>query len=223
MQIPDLAAQLMPLALTPLAAFIPNAIVRDTALGLSVIYFAGFVVHPNLPSTKMKQLEKRVQDISNIHSILIRELERYDPRATTEASLQLAQIKLSESDLKLKALGVKDIKWNDYFQYLRSLLIHIDECLRDIGNFRNSMLMALESNRQIRYMKDIGQRRSTLDTMFLVQNGSDGYSTVAYNLNGASNPTVGRMMRLRDNPTDSEVFGHTAALHVGSSVRADPV
>ncbi|KAJ7242093.1 hypothetical protein C8J57DRAFT_1368420 [Mycena rebaudengoi] len=222
MQIPDLFAQLMPLTLTPLAAFIPNAIVRDTALGLSVIYFGVFVVHLNLPSTKMKQLEKRVQDVSNIHTVLIRELETHNPRSTTEASLQLAQIKLSESVLKSKALGVKDIKWNDYFQYLRSLLFHIDECLRDIGNFRSSMLMALESNRQIRYMEDIGQRRSTLDTMFLVQNGSDGYSTVAYNLNGASNP-LGRMMRLRGNPTDSEVFGHTAALHVGSSVRADSV
>ncbi|KAJ6591199.1 hypothetical protein DFH09DRAFT_1273846 [Mycena vulgaris] len=163
---PELILQLLPLALTPLAALVPKGIQRCIILGLAVVYFSGFVVRPNLPSVRMKKLEKYIDETVKIHTIAIRELQE-SPRFTTEASLRLAQVKFSESVMRSKILAAKDIAWKEYIQYLRFLSFHISQCQENVQDIRNLILVTLESNRQRRYMEDIAQRRTTLETVFL--------------------------------------------------------
>ncbi|KAJ7847650.1 hypothetical protein B0H13DRAFT_1907221 [Mycena leptocephala] len=165
---PELILQLLPLALTPLAALVPNVVQRCIILAFVAFYFGVFVVLPNLrlPSVRLKKLEQYIEETMKIHAIAVQELER-NPRFISETSLKLAHIKLSESVLRTKMLGGKDIIWKKYVQHLRGLLFHIGECQRDVQDIRTSILMVLECNRQRRYTEDIAQRRSTLDTTFL--------------------------------------------------------
>ncbi|KAJ6618712.1 hypothetical protein B0H10DRAFT_1225712 [Mycena sp. CBHHK59/15] len=144
-------------------AFIPSNTVRYIALGFAVIYFGGCVVHPGLPSVKMKQLEEYIEETSKIYAKAIPELER-NPLFTAQAGLELAQVKFSESVLRSKTLGAKDVAWRDYFEHLRCLSFYIDECQRQAREVRTSVLLALEADRQKRYMEDIAQRRTTPDT-----------------------------------------------------------
>ncbi|KAF7342076.1 hypothetical protein MVEN_01794900 [Mycena venus] len=168
---PDLIFQLLPLVLTPLAALVPNGIQRWIILAFAVLYFAGFIVLPNLPGTRLKKLEKCIGETVKIHATAIRELDNY-PHFVTDTSLRVARIKLSESILRTRMLGGRNIAWKKYAQHLRDLSFHISECQRDVQEIRTSILMALECDRQRRYTEDIAQRRRTLDTAFLnpVQN-----------------------------------------------------
>jgi hypothetical protein len=87
---PDLTIQLLPLALTPLAALVPNGIQRWVILTLAALYFSGFVVLPNLPSVKLKNLEQFIDETVKIHAIAVQELEK-DPRFVTETSWRVAR------------------------------------------------------------------------------------------------------------------------------------
>ncbi|KAF7342069.1 hypothetical protein MVEN_01794200 [Mycena venus] len=165
-KMPDLLVQLLPLALTPLAALVPNGIQRCVILAFAALYFGGFVVLPNLPSVRFKKLEQFIDETVKIHATAIRELDK-NPRFVTESSLRVAQIQLSESILRTRILSCKDIAWKKYVQHLRSLSMQIGVCHRDVKEIRTSLLMALECNRQRRYTEDIAQRRTTLDTAFL--------------------------------------------------------
>ncbi|KAJ6511465.1 hypothetical protein C8R47DRAFT_1095167 [Mycena vitilis] len=159
---PQLILQLLPLALTPLAALVPNDIQRCVILTLAALYFCGLVVRLNLPGVKLEKLEQCIEETVKIHVIAVQELDK-DPRFVVEANLKLAQIKFAESVLRTTRLGGKDITWGRYVQHLRGLSFHIGECQRDVEDIRMSLLMALESNRQRRYTADIALRRSTLD------------------------------------------------------------
>ncbi|KAJ7481726.1 hypothetical protein FB451DRAFT_1236965 [Mycena latifolia] len=164
---PELILQLLPLALTPLAALVPNVVQRCIILGLVVVYFAAFVVRPNLPSVRMKSLEQYIDETVNIHGIAVRELDK-NPRFTAEVSLKLAQVKFSESVLRSKILASKDIPWKEYVPYLKWLSFRIGQCQENVRDIRTLILVTLESNRQRRYMDDIAQRRlTTLETVFL--------------------------------------------------------
>lgn len=90
MAVPELLIELLPLTVTPFAAFISSAVARNLVWGLSAIYFCVFVVRPNLPSRQLKDLENHVEDTSHIHDMAIREL-RHDPYFMAEAGLRLAQ------------------------------------------------------------------------------------------------------------------------------------
>ncbi|KAJ7777935.1 hypothetical protein DFH07DRAFT_796723 [Mycena maculata] len=169
MQIPQSVIQLLPLALTPLAALVPNGIQRGIVLGLAGLYFGGFVVLPNIPSVRMKKLEKHINETVELHAIAIREVDT-NPRFVTETSLRLAQIRISESVLRSRMLGARDITWTEYIEHIRCLSFHIGECQREVRDVRTAILTTLESNRQRRYKEDIAQRRTTLDTVF--QRGS---------------------------------------------------
>ncbi|KAJ6588553.1 hypothetical protein B0H19DRAFT_1248194 [Mycena capillaripes] len=162
---PELIFQLLPLALTPLTALVPNGIQRCIVLALAALYFGGFVVLPNIPSVRLKKLEQYIEETAKIHAIAVQELDK-DPRFVTEMSLRLAQVKLSESFLRTKTFNGKNVAWKRYAQYLRGLFFHIGDCQKDVHGIRMSMLMALECNRQRRYTEDIAQRQSTLDTAF---------------------------------------------------------
>ncbi|KAJ7120970.1 hypothetical protein C8R44DRAFT_787096 [Mycena epipterygia] len=160
---------MLPLALTPLAALVPNGIQRYIILALAALYFGACVVLPNLPSSRMKKLEQYIDETAKIHAMAVRELDK-NPRFIAEASLRLAQVKFAESVLRSKTLGAKDIPWKQYAQYLRCLSLHIGACQRDVHDIRASLLVSihsLECNRQRRYTEDITQRRTTLDTVFL--------------------------------------------------------
>jgi hypothetical protein len=87
---PELILQLLPLALTPLAALVPNGIQRCVVLAFAALYFGVFVVLPNLPSVRLKKLEQYIEETVNIHAIAVQELDKY-PRFITETSLKLAQ------------------------------------------------------------------------------------------------------------------------------------
>jgi hypothetical protein len=87
---PDLIVQLLPLALTPLAALVPTGIQRWLILTLAALYFGGFVVLPNLPSVRLKKLEKYIDETVQVHAIAVQELEK-DPRFVTETSLRVAR------------------------------------------------------------------------------------------------------------------------------------
>lgn len=86
----QLIIQMLPLALTPLAALVPNGIQRYTILGLAALYFGACVVLPNLPSARMKKLEQYIDETAKIHAVVVRELDK-NPRFIAEASLRLAQ------------------------------------------------------------------------------------------------------------------------------------
>ncbi|KAJ6618718.1 hypothetical protein B0H10DRAFT_1947347 [Mycena sp. CBHHK59/15] len=176
---PDLLAQLLPLAPTPLVAFIPSNTVRYIALGFAVVYFGGCVVRPGLPSVKMKQLEEYIEETSKIYAKAIRELER-NPLFAAQAGLQLAQVKFSESVLRSKTLGAKDVAWRDYFEHLRCLSFYIDECQRQARE------LALEADRQKRYMEDIAQRRTTLDTTAFPRGSAYASGEIAIEVDPAS-------------------------------------
>ncbi|KAJ7026540.1 hypothetical protein C8F04DRAFT_1267909 [Mycena alexandri] len=163
---PDLVLQLLPLALAPLAALVPNGVQRGIIFTAAGLYFGGFVVLPNLPSAKMKNLERSIEDTVQIHATAVRELEK-NPRFVTELSLRLVQLKFAESTIRSKILTSKDIAWRGYVQHLRGLSVHISECERDARDIRTVALMALECNRQTRYAEDIAQKRTILDTAFL--------------------------------------------------------
>ncbi|KAJ7701841.1 hypothetical protein B0H17DRAFT_1044905 [Mycena rosella] len=169
---PELIFQLLPLALTPLAAVVPNGVQRCIILGLAVLYFGVFVVRPNLPSVRMKKLEQYIDETVNMHAISVQELDK-NPRFTAEASWRLAKIKFSESVLRSKTLAAKQIAWKDYIQYLRWLSSHIAKCQDDVQDIRTLILATLESNRQRRYMDDIVQRQTTLETVFVSGSSSN--------------------------------------------------
>ncbi|KAJ7792252.1 hypothetical protein B0H14DRAFT_2932011 [Mycena olivaceomarginata] len=150
---PDLTVQLLPLALTPLAAVVPNGIQRWVILTLAALYFGGIC-------------QQYIDETVKVHAIAVQELEK-DPRFVTETSLRVARIKLSESILRTKTLSGKDVAWKKYAQHLRGLSFHVDECQKDVQEIRIAILMTLECNRQQRFTEDIAQRRAILDKAFL--------------------------------------------------------
>ncbi|KAJ7326255.1 hypothetical protein DFH08DRAFT_940954 [Mycena albidolilacea] len=91
-------------SLLPRWQLILNGIQRWVILTLAALYFSGFVVLPNLPSFKLKNLEQFIDETVKIHAIAVQELEK-DPRFITETSWRVARIKLSVSILRMKTLG----------------------------------------------------------------------------------------------------------------------
>ncbi|KAJ7792245.1 hypothetical protein B0H14DRAFT_3499447 [Mycena olivaceomarginata] len=150
---PDLIVQLLPLALTPLAALVPTGIQRWLILTLAALYFGGFVVLPNLPSVRLKKLEKYIDETVQVHAIAVQELEK-DPRFVTETSLRVARIKLSESILRTKTLSGKDVAWKKYAQHLRGLSFHVDECQKDVQEIRMSILVSETSTFRIKVLRE---------------------------------------------------------------------
>ncbi|KAJ7614621.1 hypothetical protein DFH06DRAFT_1129201 [Mycena polygramma] len=161
----ELVFQLLPLALTPLAALVPQGIQRSIILALTTLYFAGFVVLPNLPTVRLRKLEQYIEETFRVHAVAAQELEK-DPRFVVEMSLRLAQVKFSESDLRMKTLDSEDIPWRKYPQHLRGLSFRLSECQRDIRDIHMSILIALERNRQRTYTEDVLRKQTTLDTAF---------------------------------------------------------
>ncbi|KAJ7326225.1 hypothetical protein DFH08DRAFT_335090 [Mycena albidolilacea] len=150
---PDLIVQLLPLALTPVAAVVPNGIQRWLILTLAALYFGGFVVLPNLPSVRLKKLEKYIDETVQVHTIAVQELEN-DPRFVTETSWRVARIKLSVSILRTKTLGGKDVPWNNYPQHLRGLLFHVGECQRNVHEIRISVQVSETSTFRIQVLRE---------------------------------------------------------------------
>ncbi|KAF8178123.1 hypothetical protein K438DRAFT_1278886 [Mycena galopus ATCC 62051] len=163
---PDLIVQLVPLALTPLAALVPNGIQRCVILASGGLYFAGVVALSNLPSVRLKKLEQSIDEIVKLQAIAVQELDK-NPRFVTEISLRIAQVKLSESILRTKAFSGKDIVWGEYAQHLRGLWLHFNKCHRSVTEIRLSILMALECNRRREYTQDIAQRQAIFESAFL--------------------------------------------------------
>ena len=87
---PDLIVQLLPLALTPLAALVPNGIQRCIILAFATLYFGGLVVLLNLPSVRLRKLEQYIEETVKIRATAVQELER-NPRFVIETGLRLAQ------------------------------------------------------------------------------------------------------------------------------------
>ncbi|KAJ7291029.1 hypothetical protein C8J57DRAFT_1211562 [Mycena rebaudengoi] len=106
--VPKLLIQIWPLATTPLAAFIPNSVVRDVVSVFAFIYFGAFVMRLNLPDARIKQLGD-IQDITEIHNIAVQKLE-HNPHFMMELGLRMRQIEFSESALRSRTLSSKDIK-----------------------------------------------------------------------------------------------------------------
>ncbi|KAJ7846107.1 hypothetical protein B0H14DRAFT_2584393 [Mycena olivaceomarginata] len=164
---PDLTVQLLPLALTPLAAVVPNGIQRWVILTLAALYFGGFVVLPNLPSVKLKKLEQYIDETVKIHAIAVQELEK-DPRFVTETSLRVARgvpgLSCRSPSFARRPSVAKIVAWKKYAQHLRGLSFHVDECQKDVQEIRIAIL---------RFTEDIAQRRAILEKAFLnpVQGG----------------------------------------------------
>ncbi|KAJ7777937.1 hypothetical protein DFH07DRAFT_766158 [Mycena maculata] len=136
---PELIIQLLPLALTPPAALVPSGVQRGIVMGFAGLYFGGFVVLPNTPSVRMKKLEKYINETVDLHAIAIREVDR-NPRFVTETSLRLAQIRLSESVIRSRMLGARDITAMEYIKHLRCLSFCIGGCQREVRDVRTSIL-----------------------------------------------------------------------------------
>ncbi|KAJ7173129.1 hypothetical protein C8R43DRAFT_1119931 [Mycena crocata] len=162
----EFVLQLLPFVLTSITALVPNDIQRGAIWGLSLLYFGGFVLWLHHPSVRMSKLEKCIDETAQIHTVAFQELKE-NPRFVAETALRLVQTKLSKSILRSKMLSAKDIAWKEYIQYLRHLSCYIGECQREIQDIQTVILLSLESGRQERYMQDIAQKRTTLNTVFL--------------------------------------------------------
>ncbi len=87
---PELIVQLLPLALTPLAALVPENTQRYAILAFAALYFCVAIVLPNLPGIRLKKLERYIEETVKIHAIAVEDLDS-NPHFITETSLRLAQ------------------------------------------------------------------------------------------------------------------------------------
>ncbi|KAJ6618710.1 hypothetical protein B0H10DRAFT_2433785 [Mycena sp. CBHHK59/15] len=161
----DFLSQLLSLGPVTLIPFIPNDALRYTTFGLTSLSLTVYVVHCNTPGSQVGSIEATLEEIEELFLAATTECTR-DPRFIAEAGLKLATARYAVSVLRGGTMAAQDVTWKKYLHHLKSLMLGIKECRREMRELRLSLLRALESARQQKYMEDISHRRMVIDRAF---------------------------------------------------------
>ncbi|KAJ7290952.1 hypothetical protein C8J57DRAFT_1491477 [Mycena rebaudengoi] len=140
----EITSQVLSIGLVTLAAFIPNDTLRYTVLVVTSLAISAYLVHHSTPCAQVKKAETSLKGIEALFSAVMKECVS-DPRFIAEKGLRLATAKLSVSLLRTRLMVTKNITWKEYPSYLKNILLSIEECRREVGQSRSSMLVRHES------------------------------------------------------------------------------
>ncbi|KAJ7628618.1 hypothetical protein FB45DRAFT_1059345 [Roridomyces roridus] len=160
----------LPLASAAFIPFIPNDVLRNTALAIAVLTLVGHLLHRTSPKRQIDALDKVVQNVEEIFDMATKECST-DPRFIHTTGLKLAEIKYAVSSLRTKTIDGENISWKEYYQYRRGLARLVKQCRGELQDLQSSMLITLECARRDKYKEDINSRKATLNRMFVDEAG----------------------------------------------------
>ncbi|KAJ6550731.1 hypothetical protein B0H10DRAFT_1224566 [Mycena sp. CBHHK59/15] len=140
-------SQLLALGPFTLIPSIPNLVLRYITLGLTSLSFMVYFVHCNMPDSQVGSVETTLKEIEELFHVATTECTR-DPRFIAKAGLKLATITLYVSDLRTGTMEAQE------------------ECRGEMRDLQLSILRALESTRQQKYIEQINHIRMVIDSAF---------------------------------------------------------
>ncbi|KAJ7481729.1 hypothetical protein FB451DRAFT_136094 [Mycena latifolia] len=157
----DILSQVLSLVYLVLVPFIPNNIMRYTALVLVSLLSAAYLANHNSPTCQIVRLAASIKEIDTLLAMAMNECTT-DPRFLFEARWKLTELKYAVSNLNTRLISTKYIAWTKYAHHLGRLSLSIHECRREIDDLRAVILLALECARQQQFEEDINRMTATL-------------------------------------------------------------
>ncbi|KAJ6547887.1 hypothetical protein B0H10DRAFT_1312245 [Mycena sp. CBHHK59/15] len=148
----DFLSQLLSLGPVTLIPFIPNDALRYTTFGLTSLSLTVYVVHCNTPGSQVGSIEATLEEIEELFLAATTECTR-DPRFIAEAGLKLATARYAVSVLRGGTMAAQDVTWKKYLHHLKSLMLGIKECRREMRDLRLSILVIRKHRPSCRWLK----------------------------------------------------------------------
>ncbi|KAJ6618746.1 hypothetical protein B0H10DRAFT_1228917 [Mycena sp. CBHHK59/15] len=158
-------SQLLSLVLFTLIPFIPNDVLRYTAFGVMSLSLMVYFVQCNTLGAQIGSIEATLKEIEELFLAAKTECTRY-PRFIATTDLMLERTKRYVSILHAGTMEAQDLTWKEYPHHLKSLMLEIKACRREMRDLRLSILRTLEYARQQKYTEDITHRRRVIDSAF---------------------------------------------------------